>query len=75
MAHVDDLITLRDNLVSTLITESANPKPSYSISGHGGRSFSWNEYRQSLLDQIKDLEVLISDLSPYIISTRHTVRG
>lgn len=56
MVLLDDLRTARDNLASELATESANPQPSYSV---GGRSFSWNDYRTSLIDQIHELTAAI----------------
>ena len=70
MTLVTDLTTIRDNLIAELTTESASPRPNYSIDG---RSVSWNDYRISLLEQIKDLTEQINDLSPYIIRTRIVV--
>ena len=56
MAFLADLITSRDALTSTLATESANPRPDYSVAG---RSLSWSSYRADLIAQIKELNQLI----------------
>lgn len=52
MTLLADLTTARDNLASELATESANPRPDYSVAG---RSISWSTYREGLISQIKDL--------------------
>ena len=70
MTYLADLTTTRDNLASALATESANPKPSYSVDG---RSFAWNDYFRMQMQAIKDLTELINNLSPYIITTRQVV--
>lgn len=49
---VQNLITARDNLAAELATNSANPKPTYSVAG---RSVSWSSYRSDLIDQIERL--------------------
>jgi hypothetical protein len=56
MTYAEDLTTSRDNLASTLATESANPRPNYSVDG---RSYSWDQYRSSLVQQIADLNQAI----------------
>lgn len=53
MAALDDLITARDALATELATESAAPRPDYSV---GGRSVPWSAYRAGLIDQIKQLD-------------------
>ena len=63
-----DFETIRDNLIAELTAESANPRPDYSIDG---RAVSWNDYRQSLLDQILELQKQINILAPYKISVRN----
>ena len=56
MTFLADLTTARDALAAELATESANPRPNYSVAG---RSFSWSEYRSSLVAQIKDLNLQV----------------
>lgn len=51
-----NLATIKSNLISALVTESANPKPSYSIDG---QQVDWNGYRAAILKQITDIEALI----------------
>jgi len=52
MAFLADLTTARDGLAKELATESANPRPDYSV---GGRSVSWSAYRADLIAQLKEL--------------------
>ena len=56
MTYISDLTTARDTLASTLATESASPKPDYSVDG---RTISWTQYRASLVKEIKDLNQMI----------------
>ena len=55
----ENIATIRSNLLTALVTESANPKPSYAIDG---QSVDWNGYRAALLKQIADLNALMSSL-------------
>ncbi len=50
---LENLITSRDNLATELATESANPRPDYSVDG---RSFPWSAYRRMLKEDIDDLQ-------------------
>jgi len=47
---------MRDNYAAILAAESADPQPSYAVDG---RHWSWNEWRDSLMKQIDDLNTLI----------------
>lgn len=50
---------IRDGLVDALVSDSANPKPDYTI---GNQTVSRQAWRESLLKQIQEYEALISDL-------------
>lgn len=63
---LENLQTIRTNLIAALLTESASPKPNYSIDG---QSMSWNDYRISLLSQIRTLDELIGAEDPFEISS------
>ena len=52
-----NIATIRSNLLASLATESASPKPSYSIDG---QSVDWNGYRKAITQQIKDLDELLA---------------
>jgi len=56
MTVLADLITARENLASELATESASPRPNYSV---GGRSVPWSQYRAELIDQLERLRAEI----------------
>lgn len=60
--YADNLATIRDNYAAALAADSVSPQPSYSIDG---KSVSRNEWRDSLLRQIKELNELILLASPY----------
>jgi len=51
----ENIATIRSNILTALATESANPKPSYSING---QQVDWNGYRAALLKQLQDLPSL-----------------
>jgi hypothetical protein len=51
----DNIATIRANLLAALATESANPKPSYSVDG---QQVDWNGYRTAILGQIAALNGL-----------------
>jgi hypothetical protein len=51
----DNIATIRANLLAALATESANPKPSYSVDG---QQVDWNGYRTAILGQIVALNGL-----------------
>jgi hypothetical protein len=55
--NAENIATIKANLLTALATESANPKPSYSM---GGQSFDWNGYRSAVLKQIADLDALLA---------------
>jgi len=67
MAALDDLTAARDSLAAKIASVMANPRPSYSVDG---RSFSWTEYRASLLRELKDLQAAINMMDPYTIATQ-----
>lgn len=56
-AEITQMKTARGTLVTALVTACSSPKPSYSVDG---QSVSHTEYRESLIRQIKDLDVLIN---------------
>lgn len=56
--YAQNLITARDNFAAELATQSANPKPSYSLDGE---SYSWPDYYRFLREQIKDLNEQIAN--------------
>lgn len=56
----ENIATIRSNLLTKLATESANPKPSYSIDG---QSVDWNGYRAALMKQIADLNAMAAQVN------------
>lgn len=55
--EIAQLKTARGTLVTALVTATASPKPSYSVDG---QSVSHDQYRDSLIRQIKELDELIN---------------
>jgi hypothetical protein len=58
----ENIATIRSNLLAALATESANPKPSYSVDG---QTVSWTEWRAGILKQIADLNTLAAAATPF----------
>ena len=56
-SEAENIATIRANLLASLATESANPKPSYSIDG---QSVDWNGYRTAILGQIAQLNAILA---------------
>lgn len=66
--YAENLVTIRDNLVSKMVTESANPKPSYS---EDGRSISWDEWWARRMADLEALELRIQRAGgPFIHRSR-----
>jgi hypothetical protein len=71
MATIDDLNTIRRNILACLMEATSVPKPTYTIGGpDGSQTVSWNEYIRMLTEQLDDIQKLIVALSPYSVSTR-----
>jgi len=57
VTEAENIATIRANLLASLATESANPKPSYSIDG---QSVDWNGYRAAILAQVAALNAVLA---------------
>ena len=66
MTYIDSLKTARDNYASELATESADPKPTYSIDG---QTVQWDAYRASLTSKIKEANELIEQGEGYEVTS------
>jgi hypothetical protein len=55
-AQLAKVQTTLDNYVTTLATESANPRPSYTV---GSQTLDWPAYAQFLQQQIDTLDLFI----------------
>ena len=60
----ENIATIRSGLLAALATDSANPKPSYSI---GNQSVDRNAWRANLLEQIKGLNEIAGASDPFEI--------
>ena len=58
--NVTDLISIRSNYIAALLSDSANPKPTYDWDGRMVRREEW---RAALTKAIKDITELISIVS------------
>lgn len=59
--NIIDLQSQRDNLMSALLADSANPQPDYSV---GGQSVQRQAWREGLLRQITEINKMLARLSP-----------
>ena len=76
MADIDDLKTIRSNLIGELknetgrrkaLTDAGQPPPAtYSANG---RSVDWNGYIRAMREEIAELDKLIDQQEPYELIT------
>ena len=64
---LENLIAIRSNLLAALRTESANPKPSYTV---GNQSVDWNGYRAALLQQIEQINAQMAGVEPFEVEVQ-----
>lgn len=62
MTNLENLQTIRSNIISELASITASRKPTYSIDG---QSVSWDQYRISLMQMLKEVNEQINAESPY----------
>lgn len=62
----ENMATVISNLLAYLATESANPKPSYSIDG---QSVSWDQHRASIMQQIREMQDMAA--GPFEVQTEY----
>lgn len=58
----ENLATTKSNMLATLASITANPKPTYSIDG---QTVSWTEYQKFLLESIERINTLLNSEGPY----------
>jgi len=63
----ENLLTIRDNYINALVTDSVNPQPSYSWEGV---AVSRTEWRQQTLQHITQLNKLMSYVAPREFKTQ-----
>ncbi len=59
--YAENLVTIRDNLVAQLVTDSANPQPSYVCDG---QEVDWMGYYKFMSEQIDRLNLQIATADP-----------
>ncbi len=60
-SNLENLITIRSQILTELAAITAERKPTYSIDG---QTFSWNDYRSRLLSDLRDVDALIAAEQP-----------
>ena len=66
-SDLDNLTTIKSQIIQRLADITANPKPSYSLDGE---SVSWSEYQRLLMDQLKSIrEQIALEGAPYELVT------
>ena len=68
--NIADLQTAASNYAEALLADSINPKPDYQIDGQNVSRVAW---RKSMLDSIRDINILINQLQPYAIITKQVL--
>lgn len=67
MADIDDLKTIKTQVISLLKDLTVNPKPSYDLDG---QKVSWAEYQQMLFARLDVLNQLIAADEPFELHTQ-----
>ncbi len=67
MADVDDLKTIKTQVIALLKDLTVNPKPSYDIDD---QEISWAEYQKMLFDRLDGLNKLIAADEPFELHTQ-----
>lgn len=61
-SDLENLKTIRTNLIAYLVTESTSPKPSYSAPN--GQSVSWSAHYAQIMAQVNELSAQIGRDEP-----------
>ena len=60
-SDAEQLATIKSQILATLVTITAGPKPSYNIDG---QQVSWTAYHKMLIDEIAAIDALIAAGTP-----------
>jgi hypothetical protein len=63
----ENLLTIRDNYINALVTDSASPQPSYSWEGV---AVSRTEWRQQTLQHVTQVNKLMTYVNPQTYKTQ-----
>jgi hypothetical protein len=67
MADIDDLKTIKTQIIALLKDLTVNPKPSYDLDG---QKVSWAEYQKMLFDRLDGINKLIASDEPFELHTQ-----
>jgi len=66
-SDLENLATVKSQIIQRLLEITTNPQPSYSLDGE---SVSWGDYQRLLLDQLKGIrEQIALEGAPYELAT------
>lgn len=65
--NLENLQTIRSQILAELASITAERKPTYSVDG---QTFSWNDYRSRLLTDLREVDELIAAEEPLEMHTR-----
>ena len=60
-SNLDNLKTIRSQILTDLADLTAHRKPTYSVDG---QTFSWNDYRSRLIADLREIDELIAAEEP-----------
>lgn len=68
-SNLDNLLSIKSAIIAKLAAVYAEEslKPTYTVNG---QSFSWDEHRKMLMEQLKELNELIQAESPYELKSQ-----
>jgi hypothetical protein len=64
--ELDQLRTIRNNYLTALVNDSANPQPNYSFDGQTVDRDNW---RAQMMARVKEINELITLIDPFEINT------
>ena len=68
-SDLEQLHTIRRQILAELASLTALRKPTYSVDG---QTFSWNDYRSRLLSDLREVDELIAGEQPFEARTQGT---
>ena len=66
-SDLENLHTIRSQILTELAAITAERKPTYSVDG---QTFSWNDYRSRLLTDLREVDALLAAEQPLVERSR-----
>ncbi len=64
---IENLKTIKSNILASVVEYTANPKPSYILDG---QEVEWTEWFEAMMQRVKEIDELIAAEEPYEIMSQ-----